>query len=109
MLDYALNALSDPTRRAILMRLAEGEATAGELARPFAISQPAISHHIKVLERAGLIERRIDAQRRPCRLRAEGVEMIWLWMTQFRVAMEQNYTRLDALLEEMKDADDPDA
>lgn len=100
MMEATLTALSDPTRRAILARLAKGEATVAEIAEPFPISQPAISHHLKVLETAGLIERRVDAQRRPCRLRPEGFDQIWLWMTDFRAAMERNYARLDALLAE---------
>ncbi len=101
MIDSALHALSDPTRRAILARLALGEATAGELAQPFAISQPAVSQHLKVLETAGLILRRIDGARRPCRLAPHGLDALEVWLAQLRSAMEANYTRLDAVLADM--------
>lgn len=100
MLDATLTALVDPTRRAILARLAQGEATAGELAAPFRISQPAISHHLKVLEGAGLILRRVDAQRRPCRLAPGALRELEQWLTGLREVMERNYARLDALLAE---------
>lgn len=100
MLDAALSALADPTRRAMLARLAQGEATAGELAAPFAISQPAISHHLKVLERAGLILRRVDAQRRPCRLAPGALTELEQWLAALRHMMERNYIRLDMLLAE---------
>ncbi len=103
MLDQTLIALADPTRRAILSRLAGGEATVSELAAPFAISQPAISHHLKVLEGAGLILRRVDRQRRPCRLAPRALRELDAWLAPLRLAMETNYARLDALLAE----DDP--
>ena len=98
MLDTTLHALSDPTRRAILSRLAMGEATAGDLAQPFPISQPAISQHLKVLETAGLILRRIDGQRRPCRLAPQALDPLEGWLRDLRSVMEQNYQRLDRLL-----------
>ena len=101
-MNAALHALADPTRRAILARLAEGEATVGELAKPFAISQPAVSQHLKVLEAAGLIERRIDGTRRPCRLSPEGLAQIEAWLAQLRKTFESNYSRLDDLLDEMQ-------
>jgi len=100
VLDTTLSALADPTRRAILARLALGEATAGELAQPFAISQPAISHHLKVLEEAGLILRRVDAQRRPCRLAPQALDPLEGWLRDLRATMEQNDQRLDRLLAE---------
>lgn len=102
MIDATLHALSDPTRRAILARLALGEATVGELARPFAMSQPAISQHLKVLEGAGLILRRVDGQRRPCRLAPEALAGLEDWLTQLRRVYETNYARLDTLLDEMQ-------
>jgi DNA-binding transcriptional ArsR family regulator len=98
VLDTAFSALADPTRRAILQRLAFGEATVNELAFPLPISQPAVSRHLKVLESAGLIERRVEGNRRPCRLAAKGVESIDAYMTLLREAMETNYARLDRLL-----------
>jgi len=101
-LDTAFTALSDPTRRAILARLVSGEATVLELGKPFKISQPAISQHIKVLERAGLIVRRIDGSRRPCRLSKPGFEAIDQWLAMVRKAFEKNYDRLDQVLAEMK-------
>jgi DNA-binding transcriptional ArsR family regulator len=101
-LDPAFAALSDPTRRAILARLAEGEATVQELARPFAISQPAVSRHLKVLEEAGLIETRIEGTSRPRRLKPERVEELWDWLGRFRAIWEERYQRLDVLLEEME-------
>jgi DNA-binding transcriptional ArsR family regulator len=96
--DLVLTALADPTRRAILAQLAQGEITAGEVAAPFAMTQPAVSHHLKVLERAGLIRRRIDGQRRPCRLVPEALAPVERWLADLRRAMEQNYARLDAVL-----------
>jgi DNA-binding transcriptional ArsR family regulator len=101
-LDATFAALADPTRRAILARLASGEATVTELAQPFAISQPAISRHLKVLERAGLITRGRDAQRRPCRLVAEPLAEASEWLETYRQAWEARFQRLDTLLEEMK-------
>lgn len=97
-LDAAFAALADPTRRAILARLASGEATVLELARPFDMTQPAISQHLKVLEEAGLIVRRIDGTRRPRRLAKAGVEAIDQWLAMLRKALEKNYARLDDLL-----------
>lgn len=104
-LDETFAALSDPTRRAILERLVAGEATVAELAEPFAISQPAISKHLKVLERAGLISRGRDAQRRPCRLEARPLAEASEWLERYRECWEQNFERLDLLLEELKAED----
>ena len=101
-LDATFAALADPTRRAILARLASGEASVGELAEPFSMSQPAISKHLKVLERAGLISRGQDAQRRPRRLEAKPLEEATEWLERYREFWEGNYQRLDALLDEMK-------
>jgi len=100
-LDTSFAALADPTRRAIVARLAAGEATVMELAAPFAMSQPAVSRHIKVLEEAGLIVRRVEGSKRPCRLAEGAADDIWEWMTRFREALETNYRRLDALLADM--------
>jgi DNA-binding transcriptional ArsR family regulator len=100
MLDTTFAALADPTRRAILRRLAEGEATVTELSTPFAMSQPAISKHLKVLERAGLISRGRDGQRRPCRLEAGPLKNAMDWLADYRDYWEESYQRLDALLEE---------
>ena len=99
-LDPLLSALADPTRRAILARLAQGEATAGDLQRPFAISQPAVSHHLKVLEEAGLILRGRDGTRRPCRLAPQALAPLDAWLAGLRDALERNYRRLDDLLAE---------
>jgi DNA-binding transcriptional ArsR family regulator len=107
MIDTALHALADPTRRAILARLALGEATVGELAQPFAMSQPAISQHLKVLEGAGLILRRIDGTRRPCRLAPEGLTALEDWLAQLRRAFDANYARLDILLTELETEETP--
>jgi len=101
-LDATFAALADPTRRAILTRLASGEASVVELARPFAMSQPAISKHLKVLERAGLIRRGRDAQRRPRRLEPRRLAEATEWLERYRRLWEGNYQRLDALLEELK-------
>lgn len=106
-LDLTFAALADPTRRAILARLAEGEASVGELARPFAISQPAISRHLHVLERAGLVARGRDAQRRPCRLVAKPLAEAESWLDRYRALWEQNFARLDALLDELQASPDP--
>ena len=95
-------ALADPTRRAILARLASGEASVTELAEPFAMSQPAISKHLKVLERAGLISRGRDAQRRPCRLEARPLAEANAWLEEYRDFWEGSFQRLDSLLGEMK-------
>ncbi|MBI2689179.1 MAG: winged helix-turn-helix transcriptional regulator [Acidobacteria bacterium] len=101
-LDATFAALADPTRRAILARLAQGEATVTELAKPFAMSQPAISKHLQVLERAGLISGGRDAQRRPRRLEPEPLAAANEWLESYREIWEANFLRLDALLEEMK-------
>ena len=93
-------ALADPTRRAILARLARGEASVGDLARPFDISLPAISRHLRVLERARLIERRVDAQRRVCRLRAQPLRAAATWIERYRDFWEERLDDLAALLEE---------
>lgn len=104
-LDATFAALADPTRRAILARLASGEASVTELARPFAMSQPAISKHLRVLERAGLISRRRAAQRRPRRLEARPLAEATAWLEHYRRFWEGNFQRLDALLDEMKTLD----
>ena len=101
-LDLTFAALADPTRRAILARLATGEASVQELAEPFEMSQPAISKHLKVLERAGLILVDIDAQRRPRRLEPKRLAEAVDWIERYREIFEQNYQRLDALLDELK-------
>lgn len=101
-LDMTFAALADPTRRAILARLAQGDASVLELAEPFAMSQPAISKHLKVLERAGLISQGRDAQRRPRRLEAKPLAEATEWLERYRRIWEQNFQRLDALLEELK-------
>jgi DNA-binding transcriptional ArsR family regulator len=102
-LDATFAALADPTRRAILARLASGgEAAVTELAKPFAMSQPAISKHLKVLERAGLISRGQDAQRRPRRIEGKPLAEVNEWLAGYRQIWEENFQRLDALLEEMK-------
>jgi DNA-binding transcriptional ArsR family regulator len=97
-LDAAFSALADPTRRAIVARLATGEATVTELAEPFDMTQPAISQHLKVLEDAGLITRRIDGTRRPRRLAKAAVDSLDQWMGMLRKALEANYERLDDVL-----------
>ena len=101
-LDATFAALADPTRRAIVARLALGEATVMELAQPFDMTQPAISKHLKVLENAGLISRSRDAQRRPCRLEPQGLADASGWLDHYRDVWERNFRRLDALLDEMK-------
>ena len=101
-LDATFAALADPTRRAILARLASGEASVMELNEPFAMSQPAISKHLKVLERAGLISRGKDGQRRPCRIEARPMAEACEWLENYRQLWEANFQRLDALLEELK-------
>jgi DNA-binding transcriptional ArsR family regulator len=103
-LDATFAALADPTRRAILARLARGEASVTELGRPFRMSQPAVSKHLKVLERAGLISRGQEAQRRPRRLEPKPLAEATEWLERYRRIWEGNYQRLDALLEEMKAA-----
>jgi DNA-binding transcriptional ArsR family regulator len=101
-LDATFAALADPTRRAILARLASGEASVTELAQPFAMSQPAISKHLKVLERAGLISRGRDAQRRPRRLEAKPLAEATEWLERYRRFWKGNFRRLDALLDELQ-------
>jgi DNA-binding transcriptional ArsR family regulator len=101
-LDATFAALADPTRRAILARLAAGEASVMELAQPFAMSQPAISKHLKVLERAGLVSRGRDAQRRPRRLEARALAEANQWLENYRKHWERNFQQLDTLLDEMK-------
>jgi len=101
-LDVTFAALADPTRRAILARLAQGEASVLELAEPFEMSQPAISKHLKVLERAGLVSRGRDAQRRPRRLEAKPLAEATAWLERYRQFWEGRFQRLDALLDELK-------
>jgi len=101
-LDAAFSALADPTRRAILARLALGEATVMELVEPFEMTQPAISRHLKVLEGAGLIVRRVEGTKRPCRLAPAAVNEIDQWLAMLRQALSANYNRLDDVLATMK-------
>lgn len=101
-LDATFAALADPTRRAILARLASGEASVSVLAKPFAMSQPAISKHLKVLERAGLISRVIDAQRRPRRIEAKPLAEASGWLEKYREFWEGSFRQLDAVLDELK-------
>jgi DNA-binding transcriptional ArsR family regulator len=102
LLDATFAALADPTRRSILARLASGEASVSELAEPFAMSQPAISKHLKVLERAGLISRGRDAQKRPSRLEAQPLAAATAWLEEYRRFWEGSFERLDVLLDELK-------
>jgi DNA-binding transcriptional ArsR family regulator len=106
-LNATFAALADPTRRAILAILASGDASVMELAKPFAMSQPAISKHLKVLEGAGLISRGRDAQRRPCRIEAKPLEEASGWLEGYRQIWEGNFERLDALLDELKSNEKP--
>ena len=101
-LDATFSALADPTRRAILARLALGEATVMELAAPFELTQPAVSRHLKVLEGAGLIVRRVEGTKRPCRLAPDALDEIDRWLDMLRKALTKNYDRLDALLAGMQ-------
>ncbi|HTI81532.1 MAG TPA: metalloregulator ArsR/SmtB family transcription factor [Acetobacteraceae bacterium] len=101
-LNLTFAALADPTRRAILARLATGEATVTELAEPFEMSQPAISKHLKVLERAGLISMDVDAQRRPRKLEPKRLQEAVDWIERYREIFEQSYQRLDALIEQLQ-------
>ena len=105
-LDVVFSALADPTRRPILMQLTKGEASVNELAAPFEISQPAISRHLKVLERAGLVERGIDEQRRPARLKAQEMMAAVAWLTEFRAFWDNSFDQLDAVLAQMKQSPD---
>lgn len=107
-LDAAFSALADPTRRAILARLALGETTVMELAEPFAMSQPAVSRHLKVLEEAGLITKRIEGTKRPCRLAPGAIAEIEQWLGLLRRALEANYDRLDQVLAEMETGKETD-
>ena len=102
ILDATFAALADPTRRAILARLAAGEAAVSELAAPFAMSQPAISKHLKVLERAHLVSRGRDAQRRPRRLEPVPLAQASAWLDRYRAYWEASYARLDGVLDELK-------
>ena len=97
-LDSVFAALSNPTRRGILARLVEGEASVTELAEPFDMSQPAVSQHLRILVEAGLVARRVEGSRRPCRLAPAGVAAVDEWLGMLRDALELNYDRLDALL-----------
>ncbi len=101
-LDAVFAALADPTRRAILTRLATGEASVNELAEPFRMSQPAVSKHLKVLERAGLIERDVDRQRRPARLKAEPMAAAVSWLEEFKKFWSSSFDQLDGLLDALK-------
>ncbi|MGB5812340.1 MAG: metalloregulator ArsR/SmtB family transcription factor [Polyangiales bacterium] len=100
-LDAVFSALSDPTRRAILSRLVDGDASVGELAAPFSMSQPAVSKHLKVLEQAGLVERSIDGARRPARLRPEPLAAANTWLEEYRALWEARFDQLDTLLRDM--------
>jgi DNA-binding transcriptional ArsR family regulator len=100
-LDAVFLAMGDGTRRAILARLAKGEATVGELAKPFAMTQPAVSQHLKVLESAGLVVSRVDGARRPRRLAPAGIDAMEKWLAMLRAGMEKSYERLDLVLAEM--------
>jgi DNA-binding transcriptional ArsR family regulator len=101
-LNAAFSALADPTRRAILARLAKGEATVMELAAPFEMTQPAISQHLKVLEEAGLVARRVEGTKRPRRLAKGGVDAMEQWLAMLRKVLERNYDRLDEVLASME-------
>jgi DNA-binding transcriptional ArsR family regulator len=101
-LNAAFSALADPTRRAILARLAQGEATVGELAAPFEMTQPAISQHLRVLEEAGLVTYRVEGSKRPRRLAEAGIEAMDKWLEMLRKALEKNYDRLDVVLADMQ-------
>ena len=101
-LDTVFAALADPTRRAILSKLADGQASVNEIAAPFEMSQPAVSKHLKVLERAGLIERDIDEQRRPAKLKAENMAAAVDWLTEFKAFWTTSFDQLDDILIKMK-------
>ena len=104
-LDVIFAALADPTRRAILSRLVDGEASVNEIAAPFEMSQPAVSRHLKVLERAGLIERDIDEQRRPARLKAQTMATAVDWLIEFKAFWGTSFDQLDNVLFDMKQAE----
>ena len=108
-MDAVFSALADPTRRAILSRLAAGDASVGELTTPFTISQPAISKHLKVLERAGLIKRDVDKQRRPARLHAAHLEAAADWLAEFKAFWEESFDQLDSILIEMKRSEEKES
>ncbi len=108
-LDAVFAALADPTRRAILSRLADGQASVNEIAAPFEMSQPAVSRHLKVLERAGLIERDIDEQRRPARLKAQNMVVAVDWLAEFKAFWGTSFDQLDNVLFNMKQAEAKDA
>lgn len=108
-LDRTFSALADPTRRAILSRLSQGEATVMELAAPFEMSLPAVSKHLKVLERAGLISRGREAQWRPCKLEAEPLRDAARWIEEYRRFWEERLDRLDAYLRDLQSSDAPAA
>lgn len=105
-LDVLFSALADPTRRAILQRLAAGEASVGELAEPFEMSQPAVSKHLKVLEKAGLVTRGADKQRRPARLNAEPMRDAVAWLEDFKRFWSSSFDQLDDLLDNLKHAEE---
>lgn len=105
-LDAVFTALADPTRRAILSRLASGELSVNELAAPFEMSQPAVSKHLKVLERAGLVERAIDKQRRPAKLKAKPMAEAVSWLEEFKAFWDTSFNQLDGLLVELKQAEE---
>ncbi len=106
-LDLSFAALADPTRRAIILKLAQGEATVQDIASPFSISQPAISRHLRVLEDAGLIETRIQGTARPRRLKPDAVQPLWDWLSQYRAVLEEQFDKLDAVLDALPDTDAP--
>ena len=108
-LDAIFAALADPTRRAILSRLLDGQASVNEIAAPFEISQPAVSRHLKVLERAGLIEREVDEQRRPARLKAEKMAAAVNWLSEFQAFWGTSFDQLDDVLIHMKHAEAKEA
>ena len=108
-LDAVFAALADPTRRAILSRLVDGQASVNEIAAPFEMSQPAVSRHLKVLERAGLIERDIDEQRRPARLKAQNMAVAVDWLTEFKAFWGASFDQLENVLLEMKQHDAKEA
>src|SRR5262245_59822031 len=107
-LSATFSALADPTRRAILGRLAQGEATVNELAEPFAISLPAVSRHLKVLERAGLISRGREAQWRPCKLELQSLRNVDEWLSVYRRFWEESFDRMAAYIDELKEGDSDD-
>ena len=104
-LSATLSALADPTRRAILARLLQGEATVNELAKPFEISLPAVSRHLKVLEGAGLISRGREAQWRPCKLEVRSLRAVDDWLSNYRRFWEESFDRMEAYLDELKQGD----